>query len=213
MGLLRTITVAIFLLLMGSACFAQPAGAPKDTVLLMNGEIVVTNVIDTTFYGVKVLEQKKKKTKEVIIEGERIFSVKFANGREKFIYFQDTTIGNEFTIDETRYFLYGERDADKKFKSPWWPVGNFAVGAISGYVFNSYFSFIPPFAFPLMTRIPKVTIRHHTVSNLGYLKQDTYILGYERVARKKRVLNSFATGVIGLAAGFAANSIYVNNFK
>jgi hypothetical protein len=212
MTFLRTITVAFFLLNAGLLS-GQPTSAPKDTVQLMNGEIIVSNVIDTSFYGVKILHPKKNKTKEMIIEGERIFSVKFANGHEKFIYFQDTTIGNEFTIEETRYFLYGERDADKGFKSPWWPVGNFAVGAASGFALNSYFSFLPPFAFPLMTRIPKVTIRHHTVSNLNYLKQDTYILGYERVARKKRVLKSFASGVVGLAVGFAARSVYDKNFK
>lgn len=213
MTFLQTFAVTILLALVSSTGFSQTTGAAKDTVLLMNGEIIVSDVIDTSFYGVKILEQKKNKTKEVIIEGERIFSVKFDNGYEKFVYFQDTTIGNEFTIEETRYFLYGERDAARSFKSPWWPAGNFAVGAASGFILNSYFSFLPPFAFPLASRIPKVRIKHSTVSNLGYLKQDTYILGYERVARKKRVLQSFATGVVGLLAGVVARSIYDNNLN
>lgn len=213
MAFLRTFAVTIIFTLAVATCLAQSTGAAKDTVVLMNGEIIVSDVIDTSFYGIKILEQKKNRTKEVIIEGERIFSVKFDNGHEKFIYYQDTLIGNEFTIEEVRYFIYGERDADKSYRSKWWPAGNFVIGAASAFTLNSFLSFVPPTIYPLVPARDwfKITIPHKTVSNPAYLKQDTYILGYERVARKKNAMRSFATGVIGLAVGFAARSIYDNN--
>lgn len=214
MAFLRTIAVAILMLLAGNS-FAQLSGPAKDTIQLMNGEIMITNVIDTSFYGVKILQEKKNKKKAVIIEGERIFSVKFANGHEKFIYYQDTAIGNEFTVNEARYFLYGERDADKGYRPKWWPAGNFVLGAASAFTLNSFVSFVPPVLYPIVPARDwfRITIPHNTVSNVNYLKQDTYILGYERIARKKNAMRSFVSGVIGLGIGFAARSVYDNNFK
>jgi hypothetical protein len=179
----------------------------KDTVFLMNGEIIVSTITDTAFYGVKVLRPGNQK-KEMIIEGERVFSYKFANGFEKTVYFQDTLIGNEFNIEETRQFLVGERDAQRGFKSPLWPAGNVLIGTVSGAMMGNVLAFVPPFAYAAGSIIPKVKIRHSTVSNMNYLKSDTYILGYERVARKRRTLQSFIGGVVGLGIGFAARSIY-----
>jgi hypothetical protein len=204
--------ITLFLFSTHSMSHAQET--MKDTVYLMNGEIVTTTILDTSFYGVKILRPNSDpaKKREVIIEGERVFSYKI-NGVEKLVYFQDTTIGNEFSIEETRQFMVGERDAQKGFHSRLWPVGNVVLGAASAGIMNNILAFIPPFAYAAATLIPKVTIRHSTVSNMSYLRSDTYILGYERVARKRRTLQSFVGGVIGLGVGFAARSIVNSTSK
>lgn len=212
----RTLLAGFFVLMtmmsMAQEKVQPPAGNMADTVFLMNGEVIVTTILDTSFYGVKIIRPGKKEKREMIIEGERLFSYKFANGHERVIYAQDTTVGNEFTILETRQFLVGERDAQKGFRSPWWPTGNVAVGFASAAVMNNFLSFAPPFAYAALSLVPKVTIKHKNVSDLSYLKSDTYILGYERVARKRRTLQSFLGGVAGLAVGFAARSVY-NSFN
>ena len=54
---------------------------------------------------------------------------------------------------------------------------------------------------------PKVKIKHSTVSNIEYLKQDAYIMGYERVARKKRKFQSMIGGGIGLVVGLGTYGV------
>lgn len=205
-----TLALVVFLILsMHSMSRAQGTGM-KDTVYLMNGEIIAATITDTAFYGLKIVKTNSDPAKkhEIIIEGERIFSYKLANGFEKTVYYQDTMIGNEFTVEETRLFLLGERDADKGFRSRLWPASSMVLGAASAGVMNNLLVFGVPFFYAAGSILPKVNIRHNTVSNLGYLKSDTYILGYERVARKKRTLQTFVGGVIGLGVGFAARSVY-----
>jgi len=167
---------------------------------------MISSVFDTSFFGVKVYGKTKKK-KEMIVEGERIFSIKFASGKEKIYYKQDSVFENYFTVDETRLFIKGEQDA-AKYKCRFSTISSFAVGAASGLVLGSVFAFIPPFTFSATTLLPKVRIRHSTVSNMNYLNYDTYILGYERVARKKRLINSLSGGVAGLAASFTGIIVY-----
>lgn len=169
-----------------------------DTIILLNGSMVITSIIDTT-NGVISFKNPKNDKKNFIIENDRVFSIKNSSG-EYFIYVYDTLIGNEFTIQEMKYFIAGEQDAQKGFKARGSLFGNVAVGAAAG-ITGSFLSPIAPFAFTALVGIPKVKIKHKTVSNLEYLKQDTYLMGYERVARKKRKIKSLIGGGIGLGVG------------
>ena len=53
-----------------------------------------------------------------------------------------------------------------------------------------------------LTGLPKVRIRHSTISNPNYIDHDAYILGYERVSRSRRRIQALIGGTIGLAAGY-----------
>jgi hypothetical protein len=53
-----------------------------------------------------------------------------------------------------------------------------------------------------LTGIPKVRIKHKTISNPNYIEHDAYILGYERVSRSRRRIKALIGGTIGLAAGY-----------
>ncbi len=184
----------------------------EANILLLNGEEFKAPVIDTSFFGIKILAQKRKKQKEVIIEGDRLFSIKFRNTPEKLYYKQDSLFANYYTVEETRFFIRGEQDA-RKYKCHFATASSFVIGASSIVVLPSIFSLAPPFAYSASTLVSKVRIRHSTVSNLNYLNYDTYILGYERVARKKRLIQSLKGSLAGLAVGFAGVYVYSNFIK
>ena len=192
---LFSIVSLLILSLFAKTGFSQTG---KDTILLLNGSIVIANVIDTT-NGVTSIKNPKDSIKNIIIENDRIFSISNKKG-ESILYVYDTVLGNEFTVDEMRYFICGEQDADKGFKPKGAFWGNMLLGAAAG-VTGSFFCPLPPFAFTALSGLPKVKIRHNTVKNMEYLKHDTYLMGYERVGRKKRKISSLVGGGIGLAAG------------
>jgi hypothetical protein len=186
--------IPILFLFIAGKCFSQG----MDTVLLLNGDVVICNVIDTSG-GFTSVKNPKNPQKNIMLENDRIFSIKNTSG-ETLMYVYDTVIGNEFTIDEMRYFIHGEQDADKNFKANGCLILGATIGLLSGAT-GSFFSPIPPFAFTALSGIPKIKIRKETVSNQEYLTHDSYLMGYERVAKKKRKLKSLIGGGLGLVAG------------
>jgi hypothetical protein len=193
---LRSLSIVIIILQF--FILSAKAQENKDTVLMMNGDAIICTVVDTT-NGLTSIKNPKNPNKNITLENDRIFSIKSPAG-ESIMYVYDTVIGNEFTIDEMRYFIYGEQDADHKFKAKGCLIIGAAVGLLSG-VTGSFLCPIPPFAFAALSGIPKVKIKKSTVSNPEYLTHDPYLMGYERVAKKKRKLKSLIGGGIGLAVG------------
>jgi len=180
----------------------------NDTILLLNGAVVITTVIDTT-NGTTIFKNPKNLKKTLSIENDRIFSISNKKG-EFLIYEYDTIVGNEFTIDEMRYFIRGEQDAQKNFKARGALWGNILIGAGAG-VTGSLLSPIAPFTFSALVGLPKIKIKKKGVSDLELLKQDAYLMGYERVARKKRKIRSLIGGVTGLGVGIGTYFILKAN--
>jgi len=169
-----------------------------DTILLLNGNVIIASIIDTADGSVSFKNPKHLK-KISVIENERIFSITNGKG-ENIIYSYDTVIGNEFTVDEMRYFIRGEQDAQKGFKARGAFWGNLFVGTGAGLT-GFFFSPIAPFVFTALSGIPKVKIKKKCVSDMECLNHPAYLMGYERVADKKRQIRSLVSGGIGLAAG------------
>ena len=173
----------------------------KDTILLMNGNVVVEKVLDTLIGAVTIVNPGNTLEK-LHYEYDEIYCVKYAVGFTDYYYSQDTLKGNYFTRDEMLYYIYGERDARKGFKARGCLIGAGAVGLVSGGV-GLFFAPVFPYGYMGLSGITKVKIKHCTISNPNYIEQDAYILGYERVARSKRRIQSLIGGTIGLAAGYA----------
>lgn len=171
-----------------------------DTILLMNGNIVVEKVIDTLIGAVTVFNPQKKSEK-LHYEYDQIYCVKYSNGFNDYYYRQDSALGNYFTRDEMEYYIYGERDARKGFKARGSLIGAGVVGLATGGL-GIFFAPIFPYAYMGLSGIPKVRIRHNTISNPNYIDQDAYILGYERVSRTKRRIQALIGGTVGLAVGY-----------
>lgn len=172
----------------------------KDTILLMNGNIVVEKVIDTLIGAVTIVNPAKV-TEKLHYEYDDIYCVKYASGFTDYYYTQDTMKGNYFTREEMKYYMYGERDARKGFKAPGSLIGAGVLGLASGGL-GIFFAPIFPYSYMALSGITKVRIRHSTISNPNYIDQDAYILGYERVSRSRRRIKALIGGTIGLAAGY-----------
>ncbi len=190
-----TTLIWLILVIFSKSTHAQTG---KDTIRLLNGAVVVATVIDT-LNGVTTIKNQKDSTKNDIIENDRIFSISNENG-ESIMYVYDTILGNEFTIEEMRYFMVGEQDAEMGFKARGAFWGNLVLGA-AGAVTGSFLCPLPVFAFSAASGLPRVNVKHNTVSKIDYIKHDTYIMGYERVARKKRKISSLIGGGAGIVAG------------
>ena len=178
-----------------------------DTLYLMNGKIIISSVLDTNSVSVLISDPENSKNK-ISLDNESLFAIKYGKGN-MFYYYQQDSIKNWFTRDEMYLFMQGERDANKGFK----PLGSFLGGVIFGVAggasglvvdIGAFFGPVLPLAFFTTVGIPKVRIKHKTVSNLENLKCDAYILGYEREARAKRRRQSLLGGGIGVAAGYIA---------
>ncbi len=175
-------------------------GQSKDTILLMNGNYIVEKVIDTLIGAVTIFNPEKPSEK-LHYEYDEIYCVKYANGFNDYYYRQDTALGNYFTRDEMLYYIYGERDARKGFRGNGALVGAGVIGLLSGGV-GLFFAPIFPYGYMALSGIPKVRIRHSTISNPNYIDHDAYILGYERVSRTRRRIKAIIGGTIGLAVGY-----------
>ena len=180
--------------------FTKTYAQQKDTILLMNGNMVVEKVIDTLIGAVTIFDPQKP-TEKLHYEYDEIYCVKYASGFKDYYYTQDTLKGNYFTREEMEYYMYGERDARKGFKARGALIGSGLVGAASGGL-GLFFAPIFPFGYMGLSGITKVKIKHSTISNPNYIDHDAYILGYKRVSRSKRRIQSLIGGTIGLAVGY-----------
>jgi len=180
----------------------------NDTILMLNGNIILTNVIESNDSLTRIVNPKKL-TKNIIIENDRIFSIKNKT-RERIIYEYDSVRGNDLTVDEMRYFILGEQDAQKGFKPRGALIGGIIIGAASG-ITGSFLSPIPPFAFSSLVGIPRVKVNRRVCSNPDLVHKEAYLLGYERVAIKKRRVQSLVGGGAGLIAGLVSWGILKGN--
>lgn len=186
---------ALLLVLLVNSMFSQER---KDTILLQNGDIISGKVIQLTDDDL-IVKESEKVVQEFKIDRERIFSYTDASG-EHVLYAYDTLIGNDFTIEEMRYFIRGEQDGRKGFKARPAFYTNLVIGAAGG-ITGSFFFPIPAFAFAILVGIPKVKIKKSTIRNLDDLNHPPYIMGYERMARRNRKIQALVGGGIGLVAG------------
>lgn len=190
----------IFFIIFLSLFFNKSFSQSKDTLLLMNGNIVVERVLDTLIGAVTIINPSKQ-TEKLHYEYDQIYCVKYVNGFIKYYYAQDSLQGNYFTREEMRYYMYGERDARKGFKARGSFIGAGLVGIASGGL-GIFFAPIFPYGYMGLSGLTKVKIKHSTISNPNYIDYDAYILGYERVARTRRRIKALIGGTIGLAAGY-----------
>jgi len=192
----------IFLGLVSEKLFSQTY---PDTILMLNGNSIITSIIESND-SLTRFANPKKPNKSLVVENDRIFAIKNPSG-EKLMYYYDSVKGNDLTIEEMRYYILGEQDAQKGYKPRGALIGGILIGAASG-ITGSFLAPIPPFAYTALLGIPKIKIKKKTVSNPELLKQQTYLMGYERVARKKRNIQSLIGGGAGLVVGMGTYGVF-----
>ncbi len=182
----------------------------QDTIYLMNGHVIASTVTDTLPDGISILSPEKTSSK-LNYEWDQLYLVKYESGLKKFYYYQDSTIGNWFTRDEMWMFMKGENDARNGFKARGALIGSGAIGLLAGMT-GSFWAPLAPYSFMALSGVPKVKIKHSTVSDLNYLKSEPYILGYERVARQKLKIKSIIGGTAGLIIGYGFYFAFHKNY-
>jgi hypothetical protein len=181
---------------------------PLDTVYLMSGRTVTGVVKDSTDDQLKILTPKKKGGfKADFIDLDLVFSVRYRDGHEEVFYKQDTLFGNYFTPQEVRYFIYGERDARVGYHCPVWLGGAFVAGFAGGYT-RSILAPLPVFGYAGLTTVFRIKIKPGSVSNPDNIRYDTYVLGYEKESRKKRMIRSMVWGGLGMVAGICVSKTF-----
>jgi len=180
----------------------------QDTIYLMNGRVVGEKVIDTLLGAVTIINPKKP-NKKIHYEWDQLYMVRFANGDKRYYYKQDSLLSNWFTRDEMWMFMKGENDARKGFKARGCLISSFFAG-VAGGLTGTFYGPVLPYGFMALSGLPKVRIRHSTISNPTYVESDAYILGYERVARQRRKIKSVIGGTIGLGIGYGAFALFLN---
>lgn len=196
----------LFLILFG---FLFLEGFSQDRILLLNGRELRGYITDTAFNYVEFREKSDDK-KIQRIEAERIFSFTFENsGTEYIVYEPDTTDPDYFTIHEMRMFMYGENEARMHYKTPYTMAGAVLVGFATGFS-----PFIPLLLTPVVPGIYTfligtqfIRINRKAIANKLYLSEETYIYGYEKIGKAKRVQNAIFGSLIGLSGGLAARYI------
>ncbi|MFI5204740.1 MAG: hypothetical protein ACHQF2_09615, partial [Flavobacteriales bacterium] len=197
------------------------------TVQKMSGKILTGTILDTTAGDITINVTGKRKTRKVAIENPEIFSFRMANQPEIIMYRQDTAIGNFLPVNEQRYFMFGERDAQKKYN----PIGfkimsglfTFGVSVLDTYsedtvshnVMKGLFRGTPGLAplaaclvFPVLARLTTVELNLSKVSKREYLNHESYLDGYGEIARKKKIFGSFKYGVGGMLLGFGSYLLF-----
>ncbi|MGZ3885018.1 MAG: hypothetical protein ACXVPD_12730, partial [Bacteroidia bacterium] len=173
-----------------------------DTIILLNGNVIVAPVVDSSLGAVTVPDPKKP-SKRLHYEFDDIFCVHYAKGYKHYFYSQDTLRSNWYTRDEMYMFTKGEADARKGFTARGAAISAGLLGFFGGAT-GTFFGPVLPYGFMALSGVPKIRIRHSTISNPNYIDYDTYILGYERTSRYKRRIKSLVGGTIGIALGYVA---------
>ncbi|MEO6903626.1 MAG: hypothetical protein ABI315_10815 [Bacteroidia bacterium] len=198
----KTFSLTFFITCVGIlssiCCYSQPS---LDTLTLLTGKVII-GTIKNSIGDAIVVSHLKKPNSSFVIENDRIFSIN-SNKNEKLFYSKDTSQGNDFTIEEMRYYIYGEQQALKTVKSNGFLATNMIIG-IAGGITGSFLSPIPVFVFMTLTGLPKVKLKTKNIVNPAYVEQPTYVMGYKAVVRKKRKVQSLIGGGIGLGVGLGS---------
>lgn len=174
-----------------------------DTIQLMSGKKLVGFVRGQSDDEVKVRVPKKDAFKLEFVDIDLVFAVKHPNGKEDMVYRQDTLFGNYFTPQEVRYFMRGETDASRGFRCPLVTAGSVLVSGATAAYLGPFYGLPGCFVYGGLTTFARVKIKPNTVSDPETLKFDTYLLGYEKEARKRRLFRSMVWGFGGYVAGLA----------
>lgn len=201
-----------FLSLFFFFCFKSfsQTGIVKDSIYLLNGQMVSETVIDTLLGAVTIINPEKPE-KKIHYELDDIYMVSYKNGYRRYYYSQDSLKNNWFTRNEMWYFMKGERDARKGFKARGALIGSGIAGLIGG-MSGTFFGPVLPYGYLALVGLPKVRIRANTISNPVYVDYDAYILGYERNARSKRRIQSIIGGTTGLIIGYGLYALLHNYY-
>lgn len=193
-------TRILFALAFGLLCSTTQA---QDQIVLRNGASLDCKVLAAGDYEIKYEVTKKSgKKKQRYIEREMVFSVMREGGSEQVFYEKNPDAGDFFEVDQMRKFIYGAQDAQEQYKARLPMAIGFGLGAIGGVFTGGSILFVTvPFAATMIAVIPPVHPHNRQVRDKNLINDPSYVLGYERTARNKKIMHALIGSAIGTAAG------------
>ena len=186
--------LTIFLL--QSSLFAQKTPV-TDTVLLLNG-IRLTGKITSDLGEYYRFEWDKSpgKTKSLAIEKLEIFSITNSDHQKSILYSPDSLLNRTFSISQMQDYIEGERTADLFYK-PRLPLYGGVVAGGTGALLGFWGMALPPiYLLGLSTRKPPLP---KSIALPAQVKdKECFELGYQQVARKKKIQRSAVAALGGL---------------
>ena len=193
----------------------------QDKIQLMNGKVLRGKLKTESddYYNFEFYKNGGK-TQNMELSKYRIFSITDPQGIESILYKQDTLMGNYYSQNEMKMYIYGQRDAFKSYKGTPMFVSTFALGfasvLIDTYEFEEgnscppgFFSRTPsigpiivPFALTIGAGLLKSKVRREQAADVSFLSNEYYLGGFQKVSKVKRVKNAFIGSVTGVLSGF-----------
>lgn len=188
-------------------CLAAFSSNAQDVILLNNGASLECKVLSANDYEVKYEVTKKSgKKKTRYMEKEMVFSVMKEDGTEQIFYKRNPDRGNFLEVDQMRKFIYGAQDAQKHYKARLPFILGLGVSTLGGVVTGSFLLVaLVPFGGTLIAAIPPVHPHSRYARDKNLIDDPSYVLGYERTARNKKIMNALLGSVIGTTIGFGIN--------
>lgn len=193
-------------------CFCAKA---QDKVLFTSGKEKNVSVVKIDEYNVFYRKPNKKAEKK--FRKENIFSITYSDGREEVIYSPDT-LGFlvmdvvepeiDLTVEEMRRYIAGAQDGMKVKKTAalLTSAGISTVGSGLG----AFFGPVAPATYIIVLGTTKQKPDENKVAHPEYILDESYLAGYKKAARKRKIIAAAEGGLIGLAAGIV---IYQTAFR
>jgi hypothetical protein len=183
----------------------------QDRILLMNGQTIETRVLGQSSLEVRYRVKKGDRLLERSEPTESVFSVTDSLGRERVWYFQDTLFGNDFSVNEMRWFIKGEQDARRGYR-PLVPMLGGFVGS-AGLVMGLDLEVIAiplPMVYAGIMALPRVKVTKGSLSDPLLEGDDFYAYGYARAGKGRRVIRCLLSSALGVGFGLAVRQLIIN---
>lgn len=195
----------------------------QDKIQLLNGK-VIRGKLGTEYDDYFDFQYYKKggKVKSMDLVKYRIFSYTNSSGEETILYKKDTLMGNFFSKNEMKMFVFGERDAYNNYKPTPWFITGLGIGFASvigdTYEFNgpttgffkrtpSIFPIVIPLGVTIVAGIGRPKVRKEYAADINFLSSEHYIEGFQKIAKVKKLKNAMFGSILGVGAGFLVYSL------
>jgi len=169
----------------------------------MSGHEIPCQIIDKEDFEIRYdFIKKNGKHKEKAMHKSEVFAI-VAGGVEEVIYAPDPILGDDFSVQEMRIFIAGERDARQYFSTMatfWTGTGTAGIAAVLAQ--GAFLATLAvPIIYPIIQLLPYIKIKEKYISDPNHRYNEIYATGFESVARGKKVVAGLKGAAIGAVVG------------
>lgn len=196
------------LLFMGLLSSGRAQMTSSDTITLINGQVIVGEVLEINPDYIVYNYFKKKKTIKKGVSPLIVYSIDYADGQKEVVYEKNEEEDLYLTKEEMLYFIKGQQDAREYYRTRGIFIGGVAIGALAGYVlYDEIYVATIPFVYSVGAGLTNIEVRQNPSTTEDIRRTAAYQEGYLKVARSRKVFAALAGSVMGTAAGIFAGNV------